>query len=399
MPSYNFKGFTKNGKEAKGTREATSKQTLTSELLAEGVYLTEISDVRLKHGRFETFASLFSRKRNLADTFFQLSLLLRSGIPLVEALKIIAKTTNQTKLKQALLESAARVSEGTRFSDSLAKYPNIFEPMYMNLIKASEQIGRLAPVLADIAVYEEDKRKNTDKLSSAMIYPMTILILGLGVLGFMLTFVVPKMQSIFTSMKQEIPATTKALLSLSSFMQSFGVYILVLVIFIIFTLRYLYKNNEKFRVNIDKRLYKINIVASVSVAKFSHVLSFQLREGLPLTDALYFASLTIDNRFLRSVVVEIREAVQAGTKFSVAVKKSGVFPELFPAAVSTGESSGNMPDLLERVNEFYSKQVDKFLSFFVSIIEPLFIVFIGVLVGFIIISIMEPLFQMNTMMK
>lgn len=399
MPSFNFKGFIKNGKDTKGTREATSKQALTSELLSEGIYVTEITDVRLKHARFETFTSLLIRKKNLADTFFQLSLLLRSGIPLVEALKIIAKTTSQTKLKQALLESAARVSEGTRFSDSLAKYPNIFEPMYVNLIKASEQIGRLAPVLADIAIYEEDKRKNSDKLSSAMIYPLTILILGLGVLGFMLSFVVPKMQSIFTSMKQEIPATTKGLLAVSEFMQTFGVYLLVLVIFIILALRYSYKNNEKFRINIDKRLYQFNIVASVSVSKFSHVLSFQLREGLPLTDALYFASLTIDNRFLRSVVVEIREAVQAGTKFSTAVKKSGVFPELFPAAVSTGESSGNMPDLLERVNEFYSKQVDKFLSFFVSIVEPLFIVFIGIMVGFIIISIMEPLFQMNTMMK
>lgn len=399
MPSYNFKGYFKSGKEVKGSREASSKQTLTAELLAEGIYATNISDVQLKKQKFEDILNLFAHKKNLADTFFQLSLLLRSGIPLVEALKIIAKTTKQTKLKQALLESAARVSEGMRFSDSLARYPAIFEPMYVNLIRASEQIGRLSEVLADIAIYEEDKRKNADKLSSAMIYPMTILVLGLGVLGFMLSFVVPKMQSIFTSMKQEIPASTKFLLAVSRFMQSYGLYFLVLVIFIIFAIRYAYKHNTKFRMKIDKRLYKINIISSISVAKFSHILSFQLREGLPLTDALHFAGMTIDNLYLKQTVAEIRTAVQAGTKFSTAVRKSDAFPDLFPAAVSTGESSGNMPDLLERVNEFYSKQVDKFLSFFVSIIEPLFIVFIGVLVGFIVVSIMEPLFQMNTMTK
>ncbi|MBQ3034268.1 MAG: type II secretion system F family protein [Deferribacterales bacterium] len=399
MATFSYKGVSKNGKNVKGVRESASKQSLTSELLAEGIFVTDITDVRLKRSRFERFEALFSSKKNLADTFFQLSLLLRSGIPLVEAIKIIAKSTKQAKLKNALLESAARVSEGMRFSEALSRYQNIFDPMYVNLIKASEQVGRLSSVLADIAVYEEDKRKNSDKLSSAMIYPMTILILGMGVLGFLLTFVVPKMESIFETMKQDIPATTEFLLSASRFMGSYGLYLLLFILFIVFFLRYMYKNNKKFRLAVDKRLYKMNIVANVSVAKFAHVLAFQLKEGLPLTDAIHFASETINNRYLRQVAADVRSAVQSGTKFSVAVKNAGVFPELFPAAVSTGESSGNMPELLERVNEFYSKQVDKFLSSFVSVIEPLFIVFIGVLVGFIVVSIMEPLFQMNTLVK
>ncbi len=399
MATFSYKGVSKKGKDVKGIRESASRQSLTGELLAEGIFVTEVSDVRLKRSRFENIEALFSHKKNLADTFFQLSLLLRSGIPLVEALKIIAKSTKQPKLKNALLESAARVSEGMRFSEALSRYPNIFDAMYVNLIKASEQVGRLSSVLADIAVYEEDKRKNSDKLSSAMIYPMTILVLGMGVLGFLLTFVVPKMESIFASMKQDIPAATQFLLSLSRFMGKYGLFLLVFVLLVIFFIRYMYKNNKKFRLIVDKRLYRMNIVADVSVAKFAHVLAFQLKEGLPLTDAIHFAGETINNRYLREVVAEVRTSVQSGTRFSVAVRNGAMFPELFPAAVSTGESSGNMPELLERVNEFYSKQVDKFLSSFVSIIEPLFIVFIGVLVGFIVVSIMEPLFQMNTLVK
>ena len=399
MAAYSYKGISKTGKEVKGVREAVNRQALTSELLSEGIFVSSISDMREKQPFFAKLQEMFAKKLNLSDTFFQLSLLLRSGIPLVEALKIVAKSTKEQHLKNALLESVSKVSEGMRFSDSLSKYPKIFEPMYVNLVKASEQVGKLAAVLADIAVYEEDKRKNTDKIKTAMVYPMTILIMGFAVLGFLLAFVVPKMESIFASMKQQIPASTQFLLHVSDFVSEYGLVLLLFVMFIIFSIRFLYKNNNKFRLAVDKKLFKINLVSHVSVSKFAHVLSFQLKEGLPLTDALHYASLVIDNKYMFDVVSQVRESVQAGTKFSVAVRNAGIFPELFPAAVSTGESSGNMPELLERVNEFYSKNVDKFLTSFISAVEPIFIVIIGVLVGFIVVSIMQPLFSMNSLVQ
>ena len=399
MAAYSYKGISKTGKEVKGVREAVSRQVLTSELLSEGIFVSSISDMREKQPFFAKLQEIFAKKLNLSDTFFQLSLLLRSGIPLVEALKIVAKSTKEQHLKNALLESASKVSEGMRFSDSLSKYHKIFEPMYVNLIKASEQVGKLAAILADIAVYEEDKRKNTDKIKTAMVYPMTILVMGFAVLGFLLAFVVPKMESIFASMKQQIPASTQFLLHVSDFVSEYGLVLLLFIMFIIFSIRYLYRNNNKFRLALDKKLFKINLVSNVSVSKFAHVLSFQLKEGLPLTDALHYASLVIDNKYMYNIVSQVRESVQAGTKFSVAVRNAGIFPELFPAAVSTGESSGNMPELLERVNEFYSKNVDKFLTSFISAIEPIFIVIIGVLVGFIVVSIMQPLFSMNSLVQ
>lgn len=397
MATYSYKGVSKTGKEVKGTKEAPSKQALTNELLSEGIFVSSIVDLQNKKSPLSSLENLFQKKQNLSDTFFQMSLLLRSGIPLVEALNIIAKSTKQVALKNALLESASKISEGMRFSETLTKFPKIFEPMYVNLIKASEHVGKLADVLADIAIYEEDKRKNADKLKSAMIYPMTILVMGMGVLGFLLAFVVPKMESIFASMKQDIPGTTQFLLKLSKFVQDYGLILLIFILFIIFTIRYLYKNNHKFRMNIDKKLFKLNMISQIEVAKFAHVLSFQLREGLPLTDALHYASLIINNKYMQETVGQVRESVQSGSKFSVSVRNAGIFPELFPAAVSTGESSGNMPELLERVNEFYSKNVDKFIASFISALEPLFIVFIGLLVGFIVVSIMEPLFSMNSL--
>ena len=397
MASFNYIGTTSEGKVERGTKESSSKVTLTNELMRQGIFVSDISEVSVKKGQFDTFRNLFAAKKNLADTFFQLSLLLRSGITLVEAINIIAKSEKNEGLREALQDSASKVSEGMRFSESLARYPNIFDPMYVNLIKASENIGRLSAVLGDIAEYEEYKQKNNDKVSSALIYPMTILVLGMGVLGFLLSVVVPKMEKIFSSMKQEVPGTTKLLLAVSDFIINYGIILLVFVLFVIFVTRYNFRNNMKFRLKVDKRLYNIKLVSTTLVAKFAHILAFQLREGLPLTDALSHASSTLNNKYLQSVINDVRTSVQSGVKFSKAIKNAEVFPELFPAAVSTGESSGNMPDLLDRVNEFYSKQVDKFLTQFVSLIEPLFIVFIGGMVGFIIVSIMQPLFQMNSM--
>ncbi len=397
MASFNYIGTTSEGKVERGTKESSSKVTLTNELMRQGIFVSDISEVSVKKGQFDTFRNLFAAKKNLADTFFQLSLLLRSGITLVDGINIIAKSEKNEGLREALQDSASKVSEGMRFSESLARYPNIFDPMYVNLIKASENIGRLSAVLGDIAEYEEYKQKNNDKVSSALIYPMTILVLGMGVLGFLLSVVVPKMEKIFSSMKQEVPGTTKLLLAVSDFIINYGIILLVFVLFVIFVTRYNFRNNMKFRLKVDKRLYNIKLVSTTLVAKFAHILAFQLREGLPLTDALSHASSTLNNKYLQSVINDVRTSVQSGVKFSKAIKNAEVFPELFPAAVSTGESSGNMPDLLDRVNEFYSKQVDKFLTQFVSLIEPLFIVFIGGMVGFIIVSIMQPLFQMNSM--
>lgn len=397
MASFNYTGTTSEGKVERGTKEATSKIALTNELMRQGIFVSDISEVSMKKGQFDTFRNLFASKKNLADTFFQLSLLLRSGITLVEAINIIAKSEKNEGLREALQDSASKVSEGMRFSESLARYPNIFDPMYVNLIKASENIGRLSAVLGDIAEYEEYKQKNNDKVSSALVYPMTILVMGMGVLGFLLSVVVPKMEKIFSSMKQEVPGTTKFLLAISDFVVNYGIVLLVFLLFVIFVTRYNFRNNIKFRLKVDKRLYNIKLVSTTLVAKFAHILAFQLREGLPLTDALAHAGSTLNNRYIQSVINDVRTSVQSGVKFSKAIKNAEVFPELFPAAVSTGESSGNMPDLLDRVNEFYSKQVDKFLTRLVSLIEPLFIVFIGGMVGFIIVSIMQPLFQMNSM--
>jgi type II secretory pathway component PulF len=317
----------------------------------------------------------------------------------VEAVNIIVRSSKNAVEKEYLMDAASKVSEGMRFSDALDRHGDYFEPMYVNLVKASERIGRLSEVLMDIAEYEETKTQNTDKLISAMIYPAVVLIMGLGVLGFLMAVIVPKMQGIFSSVKQELPASTKALLAIADFSKEYGGFLILFLIFLLFALQYIYRSNLKFRMRVDKRLFSFNLIAESAVARFAYILAFQLKEGLALTDSLFFAAKTVKNSYMKAVLEEARQQVLSGVKFSAAIRNAAVFPELFPAAASIGESSGTLPELLERVNVFYSKRIDKYISGVLSAISPLFIVIVGALVAFVVISIMLPLLNMSNLVE
>ncbi|MDR2104646.1 MAG: type II secretion system F family protein [Deferribacteraceae bacterium] len=397
MSAFKYEGFTKSGRSVKGVKEALSRQQALVQLTAEGVLISSIAPASIKPKG--VFAGIFKARKNLADIYFQLALLLRSGIPLVDAINIIIRSSKNAAERETLIDVASKVSEGMRFSDALDKHSGYFEPMYVNLVKASERIGRLSDVLMDIAEYEETKSENTDKLVSAMIYPAVVLIMGFGVLGFLMAVIVPKMQGIFSAVKQELPASTKLLLAAADFSKEFGGFLILLFVFIIFALQYIYRNNNKFRMNIDRYLFRSNLAAQSAVARFVYILAFQLREGLPLADSLYFATKTVRNSYMRSILEDAREKVLSGVKFSTALKNAGVFPELFPAAAAIGESSGTLPELLGRVHLFYTKRIDKFISGALSIVSPLFIVIVGALVAFVVISIMLPLLSMSSLVE
>ncbi|MDY6820254.1 MAG: type II secretion system F family protein [Deferribacterota bacterium] len=399
MPTYTYEGLNKEGKVIKGIKEAPSKTSLLMELKNAGVLVSDVTPSRTKK-RISILSIFGNKKKYIPDIFFQIALLLKSGIPLVEAIKVVAESVGSERLKKFLLDVSSTVSEGSRFSVALEKYKySLIDEMYINLIRVSENIGRLADVLLDIVVYEEEKKKAFDKIRSALVYPITVFVLGLGVVGFLLSYVVPKMEKVFSSVNREIPASTQILIFSGEFIKNYGIFIAVFLLLFMMIIRYLYTKNNIFRFKIDSKLYNIRAIREILLAKFTHVFSFLLREGLPLTDALKSASSTVNNIYLRDVILEVQEDVKGGMKMSKSMESKKIFPELFLAAVVTGESSGNLPGILERVSEFYSKKVEKFSSAFISVIEPLFIVFIGLIVGFIVISIMGPLFELNTLIK
>jgi type II secretory pathway component PulF len=399
MPTFTYEGLNREGKEIRGVKESPSKTNLLMELKNAGLLVSDISEISGKR-KISLHLPFIGKKKQLPDIFFQIALLLKSGIPLVESLKVVADSIASEGMKKFLLDLSASVSEGKRFSAALEKYKGtIVDEVYINLIRVSENIGRLADVLLDIVVYEEEKKKAFDKIRSAMVYPLTVFILGLGVVGFLLSYVVPKMEKVFSSVNKEIPTSTKILIFSGDFIKGYGFYIAILLFLILFGLRLLYVKNKNFRMKLDRKLYNFAYIKEILLSKFTHVFAFLLREGLTLTDALRSAASTVNNIFLRDALIDVMEDVRSGTKMSKSMEQKKVFPELFIAAVVTGESTGNLFGILERISEFYSKRVEKLSTTFVSIIEPLFIVFIGLIVGFIVISIMGPLFELNTLVR
>ncbi|MGE4496868.1 MAG: type II secretion system F family protein [Deferribacterales bacterium] len=398
MPTFTYTGVNKSGKKVKGVLEGDTKNSAVSKLMAEGVLVSEIRSVRDKKSFLSSF-QFFSGKNAVPDIFFQLSLLLKSGIALVHALKVMAGSSARGRMRNVVMDVAGTVSEGKRFSEALSKYPDTFEEMYVNLIRTAEEVGRLPEVLMDIARFEEEKKKVKGKLTSALMYPMAVLIMGMGVVGFLLSYVVPKLEGIFAAAGSDIPASTKALIAISSVLQSYGVFIFILILASAVALRWYYRNNIKFRMKVDSRLLEIQFINHVLIARFAHVVAFQVSEGLPLTEALDNAAKVSWNRAFTVKVDAVAEKVRSGDRFSDAVRRVGGFTELFEAAAATGEQSGNVAELLERVSSFFGKKSEELTSRFVSVIEPLFIMFIGIIIGFIVISIMDPLFSLNTLVR
>jgi len=400
MPIYTYKGIRLDGSKVEGTLEAASKSSLINMLREQQIFVEDVRSISEKRYKsIFSFSFSFGVKKYIPDTFFQLSTLLKSGITLAEALKIVGNQIGNKRLKKVILDIASKVSEGTKFSNVLMNYSDIFDEIHINIIRASEDIGRLSESLENISRFEDDRKKNLDKIKTAMIYPLIVLCVGFGVVGFLLSYVVPKMQSVFSSVKQELPLSTKFLIGAGNFMKSNGLFVVAAIFIITFLLRYFFRRNQKLRYKIDKWLTKFNLLNNISLYRFTETMSFLLMEGVVLVQAITTASNAMTNRYYKAILQKIAEEVKSGKSFSDSIKEYEEFPELLVAAIRTGERSGNLQSIFSRLSEFYIKKVEKVSNIFLATIEPLFILFLGLVVGFIVISIMSPLFELNQLVK
>ncbi len=421
MATYKYEGIDKKGKTVRGTVDSASEALASRELLGKGVFVDTIHEVKAgkrsrtaNKGKGRGEGKKFSWKdlremeitfgakstKHVGEIFFQLSLLLRSGLPLVNSMKIVSSNTKSKYYADILMDMAEQVSEGIRFSEAVKSHGDAFPTMYTSLIQSSEKMGNIDVVLHDISIYEEQKRENLDKVTSAMVYPVVVLMVGIGVLWGMIAFVVPNMTSVFENFNAELPTYTKLMLGFSSFMQKYSLVMIALIVAGFFVFRHYYGNVDgSFRQKLNKRMYDIKFLRNVYISRYTYILSFQLKEGIPLTDAMVHANANQSNIYFRNELEVVRDLVVSGTKFSEALRSRNIFPELLVAASATGEQSGNMSGLLERVSTYYGKQVQKLLGIFVSMAEPLFLVFVGGIIGFMVISIMLPLLNINSVIE
>jgi general secretion pathway protein F len=409
MAVYEFRGIqVATGKAVKGFRDADNAKSLRGVLRKEGVLLTEATEESQKkkdkdNRRLDFLA--FMRKPSTSDVAImtrQLATLVRAGVPLVDSVAALTDQVEKQVLVRVLTELRENLNEGTSFNKSLAKHPQVFPPLYVNMVAAGEASGTLEAVLERLADFMEGQARLKGKVSAALAYPILMVVIGGGLVGVLMVAVVPKVTSIFDSLGKALPWYTQLLIFVSNTLAGFWWLILGLIVLGVYLFRrwkktpagHLRWDTIRLRMPI---FGKLNLL--VAVARFSRTLATLLSSGVQLLQAMEIGLNVLENARLEQVVKEAIGSIREGESIAVPLKRSGQFPPMMTHMIAVGEKSGQLEPMLENVSRAYEADVETRVVALTSLLEPIMIVALGGAVGFIAMSILMPLLQMNEMVE
>lgn len=402
MAVYDYTGVNAKGKQVKGSREADSPRTLRDLLKAEGVFLTEAVEGKDAAKSSRDIQMPWANRVSIQDiavTTRMLATQIRAGIPLATSLSALVEQTESAPLKRVLAEVRQDVNEGQGLAVSLAKHPKVFSPLYINMIRAGESSGNLDLVLQRLAVFLEDQNKLQGKVVGAMIYPVLMLVMAGLIVGFLMVSVVPKITEVYADQGQALPFITRLLITISSFLGSWKVLLLIGAIAggVVLFRRWL--ATEEGRKKWDAIVLKIpiagDLIRLIAMARFSRTLGTLLSSGVQLLPAMDIVKNILGNTTLVSVVEEARLNIREGESIAVPLRRSGEFPAMMTHMISVGEQTGALEAMLENVAETYENQVDSRIEGMTALLEPLMIIGMGGSVGFIVFAIISPILQLS----
>ena len=403
MAVFQWQGIDKAGRSQKGVRDADNAKALRTLLRRDGILATAIeedSKARVRTSREVDFAKFFQRvsATDLALLTRQLSTLLHSGVPLVEALSALIEQVENPQLQSALTQTRDKVNEGTSLAESLRAHPKLFEPLYVNMVAAGEASGTLDVVLGRLADHLDAQAALKSKVATALAYPAFMLLFSIAVMVLMMVVVVPKVSGIFESFGQVLPWNTRLLIFMSnSVVNYWWLIILVVAAFVYGLSRWL--STEKGRATWDTRMLKTPVIGKlaplIATARFTRTLATLLSSGVSLLTALDISRNVLGNVELMRVIEEARASIREGESISAPLKRSGKFPPIVIHMIAIGERSGELEAMLHHVANAYDNQVSVRLQAMTSLLEPIMIVIMGSINGGITLSILMPLMQIN----
>ncbi|MDD9945449.1 MAG: type II secretion system inner membrane protein GspF [Myxococcales bacterium] len=403
MAVFQWQGINSAGKDVKGIRDADNPKILRAALRKEGILATRIEEdsaARVRRAREIDFAAVLERvsSQEIALLTRQLATLLRSGVPLVEALSALIEQVDKPKLKAALTQTRDKVNEGTSLADALQAHPKIFESLYVNMVAAGEASGTLDVVLERLADHLDASAELKSEVSSALAYPAFMVLFAIGVVALMMTVVVPKVTAIFDDFNQALPWYTQLLILTSHTLTDYWWLLAALVIGAFVAFRRWLKTPEG-RAKWDAKLLTLplvgKLVTMIAVARFARTLSTLLSSGVSLLTALDITKNVLGNAELTRVVEEARGSIREGESIAAPLKRSERFPPIVTHMIAIGERSGELEQMLEHVASAYDRQVTTRLAAVTSLLEPLVIVTMGAVIASIALSILMPLMQIN----
>jgi general secretion pathway protein F len=399
MPLFEYSGFDAAGKKARGSLEATGRRAALQALRQQGIFATELGQTAAdRTGQSGLMARLRRRValQDLSAATRQLATLLGAGLALEEALATVAGQQDSAALARALGQAREELLEGTALHRALAAQGRIFPLLYVNMIKVGESSGTLDQVLERLADFLEDQARMRSRVQAALIYPLLMTLVGALVLILLFTFVVPKVIGMLEDLGQTLPLVTRLLIGTSDLLVGWW-WLLALTAALAAVAATRYARTERGRRALDRRALTLPLFGRlnlmIATARLARTLGTLLHSGVPLLSALDITAGMLQNRVLRDTLEQTAVGVREGESLAAPLRRSGVFPPMLVQMAAVGEKSGQLEGMLLRVAIAYEHQVDIAINSMLSLLQPLMILFMGGVIGFIVLAILLPIFQ------
>jgi type IV pilus assembly protein PilC len=396
MPIYKWEGKTSKGAIKKGEMEGPNEAAIRIHLRQQNIVPTKISS----KGKEITFSLPFKKKvkqRAVAIFTRQLATMIDAGLPLVQSLEILSSQQEDKIFKNIIREIREDVEGGSTFAGALKKHPVTFNELYTNLVVAGEEGGILDTILTRLANYIEKSEALKKKVKSALIYPATIVGVAVIVVAILMIFVIPVFENLFKSSGQALPLPTLIVVTLSKLIKKYVVILIPALVLLVFLFRKYYQT-ENGKVVVDRLLLKIPVFGSllkkVAVARFSRTLGTLVSSGVPILDGLSIVSRTSGNKTIEAAILNARSSIREGETIAEPLNRSGIFPPMVIQMISVGESTGALDSMLSKIADFYEEEVDIAVANLTSLLEPFLMIFLGVVIGGVVISMYLPIFSM-----
>jgi len=422
VPRFNYIALDARGQEASGLVEAPSTNAAISQLRQAGYFPTsvveeairgldgEVARQRAKMApttkpRARRGIVLFARRKVSSKILMiftrQLATLIDSGLPLLRSLNVLAKQERDKVMRNTINKVADSVQSGSTFSDALALHPRIFNDLYVSMVKAGEVGGVLELVLTRLSEFQEKAAKIKNKILAAMVYPVIVMTMAVGIMGFLLVFIVPRFELIFQDLlgDKPLPPVTRFVIGLSGFMQSHGLVLLGAVVVIV-TAYKMIGRTRRGRLVIDNFKLRMplfgNLNRKTAISRFSRTLGTLVTSGVPILQALNITRETAGNAAIASAIARVHDSVKEGESIVQPMEASRAFPPMVVSMVDVGEETGKLPEMLLKIADVYDDEVDNAVVALTSMLEPIMIVFLAVIVGTIVLALFTPLISIIT---
>ncbi|MCL4558701.1 MAG: type II secretion system F family protein [Deltaproteobacteria bacterium] len=403
MAVFRWEGIKKTGETVKGSTDAQNENAVIAILRQQDIRPITIKEKKASLDLANL--SIFKEKvtgKDLSVFTRQFATMIDSGLPLVQCLDILGAQQPNKTFQKTIKDIKASIEGGSTFAAALKKHPETFDSLYTNLVSAGEVGGMLDTILARLATYIEKAEKLKGRVKGAMVYPIVVLSVAAGAVAILLLFVIPIFAKMFADVGAALPAPTQFVMDLSNFLKHYILYLIIGIGAVVYAIRRYYKTSSGQFV-IDGLLLKTPVFGEIirknAVARFTRTLSTMISSGVPIMDGLEIVARTSGNVIIENAIMKARESIAAGKTISEPLAQTKVFPSMVVQMISVGEATGNMDAMLSKIADFYDEEVDTAVAAMTSLIEPLLIVFLGVVIGGLVVAMYLPIFKIASTIK